>query len=175
MTFMEDERKSEGPRRVQTAGHEHPTAGAIGNQLRAIGALSKAFEQHLGRTLAVNDTDLEAMEHLILSGPMTPSELAPKLGISNAATTFSVDRLVASGHARREPHPTDRRKTVIVPSPPSVARAFDALMPVLNGVADAAADLPAEHRDIVGAFLASVIDVYEGALEVGAAEADTPA
>ena len=45
-----------------------------------------------------------------------PKDLSRILGITTASTTSLIDRLVSSGHVRREPHPTDRRSLVIVPT-----------------------------------------------------------
>ena len=47
---------------------------------------------------------------------MAPKDLSQFLGITSASTTSLIDRLVASGHVRREAHPTDRRSVVVVPT-----------------------------------------------------------
>lgn len=156
MAAMEESRKPEGI--------TVPDSGSIGNQLREISTLSDSFRRHLGRSLTVNDTDLSAMEHLMTDGPLTPSDLSRRLGVSTAATTMVVDRLVALGHVHREAHAHDRRKVVVVPTPASVRAAFETLMPVLAGVAEVAASLPDTDRTIVTAFLADVIEVYRGAV-----------
>ncbi len=148
-----------------TEGVPLPDSGVIGAQLREIVSLSTAFERHLGRALSVNDTDLAAMEHLISQGPLTPSELARHLTISTAATTIVIDRLVAVGHAHREAHAHDRRKIVVVPTPASVRATFEALMPLIGGVASVTNELSAEDRATVTDFLASVVGVYRRALE----------
>jgi DNA-binding MarR family transcriptional regulator len=46
-------------------------------------------------------------------GPQIMSELSQRLGITPRAITSLVDRLEHEGMARRRPHPTDRRATVI--------------------------------------------------------------
>lgn len=157
MSGMDESRKS-------PEGMGLPDSGTIGNQLHEISTLSRSFQKHLGRSLSVNDTDLSAMEHLMTEGPLTPSELSRRLGVSTAATTVVVDRLVGLGHVHREAHAHDRRKVVVVPTPASVRAAFETLMPVLAGVSDVAGRLPEEHRAVVTAFLADVIDVYRGAV-----------
>ncbi len=157
MSVVEDSRKS-------PEGITLPDSGSIGSQLRAISILSDSFRKHLGRSLAVNDTDLSAMEHLMTDGPLTPSELSRRLGVSTAATTVVVDRLVGLGHVHREAHAHDRRKVVVVPTPASVRAAFETLMPVLAGVAEMAERLTDTDRTVVSTFLADVIDVYRGAL-----------
>ncbi|TFC52031.1 MarR family transcriptional regulator [Cryobacterium sp. TMT2-17-1] len=126
--------------------------------------LSRAFERQVGQALEVNATDLSAMEHLIREGSLTPGELARCLDISTAATTLVVDRLVALGHAQRHPHSSDRRKVVVVPAQESVSRAFQQLLPVIGGVAALTQDLSDEEREVIEAFLARVVDVYQSAL-----------
>lgn len=158
-----------------------PRSGGIGNQLHRIVTLSRDFERHVGAALAVNPTDLSAMEHLMVAGSLTPSELARRLDISTAATTLVVDRLVTLGHVDRHPHTSDRRKVVVVPAPASVTRAVSELMPVIGGVASLAQELSPHERGVIEAFLSRVVGVYESALGVdepgsgaGSASADGP-
>jgi DNA-binding MarR family transcriptional regulator len=174
MSVVEEKRKSDSEvdqapsvskLSAHTGGVPLPDSGVIGEQLREILTLSTAFERHLGRTLSVNDTDLAAMEYLISHGPLTPSELARHLTISTAATTIVIDRLVAVGHAHREAHAHDRRKIVVVPTPASVRATFEALMPLIGGVASVTSELPADARATVADFLASIVGVYRRALE----------
>ena len=82
--------------------------------LRTVIELSDAFERALGKELGVNPTDLTAMEHLIQSGPLTPSEIAKRLSLTPAAATTVVDRLASVGHVTRSPHPTDRRGVLVL-------------------------------------------------------------
>lgn len=143
---------SAGPPRVQA---RRPT-----QLIREFLTLSEEFEAHLGRELTVNPTDLQAMQHLIMGGPLGPTELSRRLGISTAATTAVVDRLVAVGHATRTQHPTDRRGVVIVPNPSSVARAMSALMPVIQGIDDVLDEFDAEEQDVITAYLERILEVY---------------
>jgi DNA-binding MarR family transcriptional regulator len=55
------------------------------------------------------------------AGPCTQQSLADALGVSPRNVTGLVDGLVASGHVTREPHPTDRRATLVTPTPPGAA------------------------------------------------------
>ena len=50
------------------------------------------------------------------SGPSTQQSLAAALRVSARNVTGLVDGLVASGHVSREPHPTDRRATLVTPT-----------------------------------------------------------
>lgn len=129
-------------------------------QLRALQQLNEEFSRHLRDRLTVNATDLDAMVHLVQSGPLSPGELARRLDLSGAAVTTVVDRLEAVGHAQRERHPSDRRGVLVVPSEESVRRALDVIRPMAARL-DAVLDgfTPEEH-DVVARYLAAIIDSY---------------
>lgn len=128
--------------------------------LREILEVSDDFERHLGRELTVNPTDLQAMEHLLMSGPLGPSELSRRLGISTASTTKVVDRLVDLGHVTREAHPTDRRGILVVPTESSRRRALSTLMPMIMGI-DAELDgFSADEQATITEYLERVVAVY---------------
>ena len=122
------------------------------------------FEAHVGRELDVNPTDLQAMEHLISSGPLSPTELARRLGISTAAVTAVVDRLVAVDHVSRAKHPTDRRGVLVVPAPNSVAKAMSTLMPMIMGIDQVLDDFSAAEQATIAAYLERVLEVYRAQL-----------
>lgn len=125
--------------------------------LREFTELTDEFERTIGAELEVNPTDLHAMEHLLMSGPLGPTELARRVGISSGAATTSIDRLVALGHVRREPHPTDRRGILVVPVSASRDRAMNRLMPMIMGI-DAELDSfsPAEQT-VITRYLTQVV------------------
>lgn len=128
--------------------------------LREVLDVSELFEERMRRELTVNPTDLEAMVHLLTAGPLTPSELAKRLGISTASTTTAVDRLVALGHVTREPHPTDRRGVMVVPTAGSRTRALGMLMPMIQDVDRELDDFTAEEQEVIARYLSRVIATY---------------
>lgn len=128
--------------------------------LREVLDVTELFEERMRRELTVNPTDLEAMEHLLMSGPLGPSELAKRLGISTASTTTAVDRLVALGHVTREPHPTDRRGVLVVPTESSRTRALGMLVPMIYDVDRELDDFSAEEQQVIARYLTRVIDAY---------------
>lgn len=134
-------------------------------QLRAIQQLNEEFARHLRDRLTVNATDLDAMTHLVQSGPLSPGELARRLDLSGAAVTTVVDRLESVGHAQREQHPSDRRGVLVVPNDDSVRRALDAIVP-MAGRLDAVLDSfsPAE-QEAIERYLGAVIDSYRAYLD----------
>ncbi len=132
--------------------------------LRDIADLTTEFERHLGRQLTVNPTDLEAMDHLIREGALSPTELANRLHITTAAVTTVVDRLVAVGHVSREANPRDRRGVLVVPAPESVRRAMSTLMPMILGMDDVLSDFNDAEKDTITSYLSRVVAVYRAQL-----------
>lgn len=63
----------------------------------------------------------ESRTHLLWviagGGPQPQQALATALGVSPRNVTGLVDGLVAGGFVTREPHPTDRRVTLVTPTP----------------------------------------------------------
>ena len=146
-------------------GAARPRARRATELIREFFEVSQDFEAHVGRQLTVNPTDLQAMEHLIMSGPLSPTDLSKRLGISTAATTSVVDRLVALDHATRTQHPTDRRGVVVVPNPRSVERAMGALMPMIMGVDGVLDEFTDEQQEVVTQYLERVLTVYRAHLD----------
>lgn len=128
--------------------------------LREFLEVSEMFERALGAELEVNATDLEAMEHLLMSGPLGPSELARRLGISTASTTTAIDRLVALGHVTREPNPHDRRGVLVVPQQASRERAMGRLMPMILGLDAELNDFTEDEQAAITLYLRKVVDLY---------------
>ncbi|WP_224744436.1 MarR family transcriptional regulator [Chryseoglobus sp. 28M-23] len=128
--------------------------------LRALLDVTEEFERALGSELTVNPTDLHAMEHLIMSGPLSPSELSRRLGVTSAATTTVVDRLTALGHVRREPHPSDRRGIRVVASEASTARAMGRIMPMIAGVDSVLDDFDEAEQAAITRYLQRVVEQY---------------
>jgi DNA-binding MarR family transcriptional regulator len=149
-----------------TTSPEFPSAGGGSVHratvlLREMITANEEFVGHMRRELAVNATDLDAMTHLISSGPLGPTELAKRLNLSTAAVTTVVDRLESAGHVTRAQHPSDRRSVVVVPNPTSVDRAMGVLMPMIMGIDEVMTTFPAEQRAVITDYLERVVMVYQ--------------
>jgi len=114
--------------------------------------------------LCVNATELDAIEYLVILGPMGPTDLARRLRVTTAATTTIVDRVVALGHPRRTGHPTDRRAVVVVPSPESVDRVTGEIMPVVRGIDASVADFSVEEHATIIRYLDRVVASFRPGL-----------
>ncbi len=128
--------------------------------LREFLDVTSDFERSLGDELAVNATDLTAMQHLIAAGPMSPTALAERLELSSAAVTSVIDRLESLGHVHRTPNPADRRGTIVVPEPASVGRAMGRLIPMITAVDRAIHDFDEDERATITRYLQRVVGAY---------------
>lgn len=78
------------------------------------------FHHALAERLGLGPTDHKCLDLLYERAPMTASELAAITGLTSGAITGVVARLERSGRLGREPHPHDRRKQVLRPTPAAV-------------------------------------------------------
>ncbi len=152
---------------------ERPMVRPASALLREILRLTSDFEGVVSRALHVNRRDFEAMQHSLMSGPLSPSEIARRLDVTTAAATVIVDRLSAVGHVARQPHPTDRRGVIVVPSAQSASQAMGNILPLILGV-DAALDgFDAAEQQTITAYLQRVVDVYSHQLDETIAQRQT--
>jgi len=133
-----------------------PKADEVVAALHRFGLQRDRFRAALARRVGVALTDLDALEHLERDGPLSQRELGDRLTLSSGAVTFLVDRLERAGLLRREPHPTDRRATLVALRP-------DADLPTVPELDDyhvalrrAATALSAAGRTVVADFLTAV-------------------
>lgn len=129
--------------------------------LRRILTLNDEVAKRLADELQVNPTDFDAMQHLIESGPLSPSELATRLGITTAAATMAVDRLVKVGHVSRQPHPSDRRRLLVVPQEESVRRAMTRLLPMIIETDALLARYTEAEQAAITDYLARTVEILQ--------------
>ena len=130
----------------------------------------------------MNETDLRALQLVIEAetrdAHLTPRDLADHLAISSASTTKLLDRLTASGHLTRAPHPSDRRSLILTSTPYAHAEIRDRLTRMHEQMAAIARAVPAESRGAVVAFLDALVvelDLEEQTRPLAADPRRTPA
>ena len=128
--------------------------------LREVIEKSGDFARMVGQQLEVNETDFQAMEHLIAHGPMTAGALAKAVGVSPGSATVMIDRLVAVGHVTREPNPNDRRGVLVCPNPKSVAAAWAQISPLIQASEEILDSFSSEERNAVEEYLAAMLKIY---------------
>lgn len=89
----------------------------VGFDLRALNADTNRLERLFANLHNVSNNDLDALRHIIVSEtagtPLSSGELREHLGVSAAAVTYLVDRMIEGGHVRRDSDPSDRRRVIL--------------------------------------------------------------
>jgi len=106
----------------------------------AVGAFRTAtdiVDEAVAGAFAVNRTDLRLIQALQVAGELTAGQLASSVGLSPAATTTAIGRLVAAGHATRTRNERDRRQTIVSLTPSALEigdQAFGVMVQTGRGV-----------------------------------------
>lgn len=105
----------------------------------------------------LNATDLEALRHVIAheraGTTVTARELSTHLHISTASTAKLLNRLSASGHVFRTPHPEDGRSVLVSATGHAHDEVRGWLAPMHQRMLQAAHEVPEESRQAVVDFL----------------------
>jgi len=108
-----------------TAAKKSPTRQELLDEVAmAVGAFRTAtdiVDEAVAGAFAVNRTDLRLIQALQVAGQLTAGQLASTVGLSPAATTTAIGRLVAAGHATRTRNDRDRRQTIVSLTPGALA------------------------------------------------------
>jgi DNA-binding MarR family transcriptional regulator len=76
------------------------------------GSAADAVDAAAADLLGVNRTDLRILG-AVVERALTAGQVADTVGLSPAAATTAIQRLVARGYLTREPDPDDRRRAVV--------------------------------------------------------------
>jgi DNA-binding MarR family transcriptional regulator len=112
------------------AGSRPELESMLSADLRTLTAESDRISRLFAALHHISNNDFDALLHVMVAeqtdSPLTLRELRDRLGMTAAAVTYLVDRMVEAGHVRREPHPADRRKVFLryTDGGLEVARAF---------------------------------------------------
>lgn len=163
------------PEEFSRSGYWYPDSEAAStidvlNMLRRYRGAETAMRARTRASMRMNETDLMALRYLLREQRahriVRPIDIARMLEISTASTTTLIDRLEKSGHVRREPHPTDRRAGVVVPTVSSdeeVKNTLGAMHRRMLALVDEFSD---QERAIVTRFLAGMTSAIEEASEL---------
>ncbi len=123
--------------------------------VRIYRAAEVAMRRRTRESMSMGENELLVLRYLLResSNDVAPSDLARYLGVSSAATTALLDKLEKSGHVRRDPHPSDRRRLIIritADADSEVRATLGEMHQRMMAVAEALS--PEEARVIVGFF-----------------------
>lgn len=167
----------ERPDEYGRSGYWYPEAGSAStvdvlNLLRRYRAAETAMRARTRSVMGMNETDLMALRFLLREQRagriVRPIDLARMLDISTASTTTLIDRLEKGGHARREPHPTDRRAGVVVPTASSDDEVRHTLGAMHRRMLSLVDELSDAERVVITRFLAGMTAAIEEASDLDA-------
>src|SRR5258708_738586 len=85
----------------------------LAQELRQLKALGASFVRAAAARMGVTVTDMQVIESLTSSGPMTAGQLADLTGLTTGAITGMLNRLEEAGLGRRERDPEDGRRVIV--------------------------------------------------------------
>jgi DNA-binding MarR family transcriptional regulator len=162
---MERNQSADGEEAAGQMATYSPAARKLLEAVRDLVRADRRMRRDLGTRMDLNSNELLALRHVMETthegAATTPARLAGFLDISTAATTTLLDRLVASGHLERRPHPTDRRSKVLVETTSAhqhVHHHLDEMHEEMRAVAEA---VPPDAVPAVVGFLRSLAAVLD--------------
>lgn len=133
--------------------------------LRAFRHADQEMRRRVSTGMDMNVTDLQALQIVIAgereSRPVSPRDLARGLHISTASTTKLLDRLTASGHLERGPHPTDRRSLVVRATDHAHHEVRARLTAMHDDMLELARGVPTDAREPVVRFLRGMAELLD--------------
>lgn len=130
---------------------------ALLHALRTFREADQEMRRRVSGDMDMNATDLAALRFLIArereDDPASPGHLAEHLRISGPSTSKLLDRLTASGHLERTPHPHDGRARVVIAKERAHEEVRERLAGIHTRMMEVARDTPARDRDAVRDFL----------------------
>src|SRR5271155_898733 len=145
----------------QTAGGRAALEQQISAHLRVMTAESEQIGRSVAAVHDVRATPFRALLHVLggenAGGPITAGELRQRMGLSGAAITYLVDRMMASGHVTRESDPGDRRKVILRYSDSGLATARAFFAPLGTHTHEAMQGLPDDDLSAAGRVFTALI------------------
>jgi DNA-binding MarR family transcriptional regulator len=155
-------RRAEEIRRRQTASSE------IRNALRELRIQLALLNYSVGSQVELKDIDLDCLDVLDTSGPLSPSALARRAGLHPATMTGILDRLERGGWIVRERDRSDRRAVVVRVLPDRYAdllRLYSGMSRSMNRLL---AGYSEEELETIADFLRRTVDAgREATAELG--------
>ncbi|MFF0492487.1 MarR family winged helix-turn-helix transcriptional regulator [Nocardia sp. NPDC004068] len=134
----------------------------IAGDLRALSEVSEQIGQVFARANDLRANDFRALRHVAHAEtedrPLTAGQLSVLMGMSQAAVTYLVERMIESGHLRRETDPADRRRVLLHYDEHGMAVARDFFGPLGRRNTAALAEFPDEDLATAHRVLAAIID-----------------
>ncbi len=133
--------------------------------MRRTGSTLQLLGQLAAERIGVNATDLNCLNIVALTGPMTAGELARQTGLTTASITGVLDRLEEGGFVRRERDPKDRRRVIVNLNPgPGLAEIGPTFGPLVMAWRAAAASYSDSELRLLLEFQGRFLDIVRDQL-----------
>jgi DNA-binding MarR family transcriptional regulator len=151
--------------------HDMTTTTAVLDRVLHLATLVQADLARFEREAGLTRSRVHLLWVLGETGPTTQQALASALGVTPRNVTGLVDGLVTSGHVTREPHPGDRRATLVTPT----ALGRRTIEDLVASHADLArrlfGDVPAARLAIFDEVLSATVERFAGLVQAAEGEA----
>lgn len=135
----------------------------------ALSRLNRRMNVAYGRqtaALGISNAEWEVLKALVLAGApyrLGPSELAKRLGLTPAAMTHRIDRMVAEGLVTRERDESNRVRVIVELTDEGREKWLEAMRLATVFEEDLLQDLSAEDRSVLGEVLTRLLRRVEDA------------
>ena len=161
---------SVSPKRAQEIRDRQRAVSAIRDGLRELRIQLALLNYRVGSQVDLNDIDLDCLDIIDVSGPLSPSVLARRAGLHPATLTGILDRLEKGGWIVRERDPGDRRAVQVR----VVRDHYAQLVGLYQGMSKSMNKLLSEYSDeelgVIADFLARTAEAGRDATEGLAAD-----
>jgi DNA-binding MarR family transcriptional regulator len=135
----------------------------------ALGRLNRRMNVAYGRqtaNLGISSADWEVLKALVLSGTpyrMGPGDLAKRLGLTPAAMTHRIDRMVGEGLVTRDRDESNRVRVIVELTTEGRAKWLEAMRLASGFEEDLLQDLSSDERGVLGEVLTRLLRRVEDA------------
>ena len=156
---------SVSPKRAQEIRDRQHAVSAIRDGLRELRIQLALLNYRVGSQVDLNDIDLDCLDIIDVSGPLSPSVLARRAGLHPATLTGILDRLEKGGWIVRERDPNDRRAVQVR----AVHDRYAQLLGLYQGMSQSMNKLLSEYSDkelaLIAEFLSRTVEAGKDATE----------